>query len=101
MYGHLSGVENLEYFAALGGQPLTRSELLVRLADVGLSDGIAAARASTYSRGMRQRFRRVRTHVYAMLLTATRRPGAWVPPRLNRQWNRLTGMPSHRSETAP
>jgi ABC-type transport system involved in cytochrome c biogenesis ATPase subunit len=55
LYGHLSGVENLEYFAALGGQALTRSELLVRLVDVGLSDGIAAARASTYSRGMRQR----------------------------------------------
>jgi hypothetical protein len=32
-------------------------------------------------------------HVYAMLLTATRRPGAWVPPRLNRQWNRLTELP--------
>ena len=47
-----------------------------------------------------RRLRRVRTHVYAMLLAATRRPGAWVPPRLNRQWKRLTGMPSHRPETA-
>jgi ABC-2 type transport system ATP-binding protein len=55
LYGHLSGLENLEYFAALGGRPLTRSDLTRRLADVGLSSAVAAARASTYSRGIQQR----------------------------------------------
>ena len=55
LYGHLSGVENLEYFAALGGQRRSRSALVQRLADVGLSSEAAQARVSTYSQGIRQR----------------------------------------------
>jgi ABC-2 type transport system ATP-binding protein len=55
LYEHLSGLENLEYFAAMGGRSLTRPELMRRLADVGLSSAVAAARASTYSRGIHQR----------------------------------------------
>jgi ABC-2 type transport system ATP-binding protein len=55
LYGHLSGVENLEYFAALGGQRRSRSALVQRLADVGLSPNVAHARASTYAQGIRQR----------------------------------------------
>lgn len=55
LYGHLSGVENLEYFAALGGQRRPRWVLVQRLADVGLSPLAAEARVSTYSQGMRQR----------------------------------------------
>jgi hypothetical protein len=47
------------------------------------------------------RFRRVRTHVYAVLLAATRRPGAWLPSRLNRQGNRLTEMPYHAPRPRP
>jgi hypothetical protein len=40
----------------------------------------------------RGRLRRVRTHVYATLLTATRRPGALSPTRLSPHRNRLRGI---------
>lgn len=55
LYGYLSGVENLEYFAALAGLRPARSTLMARLADVGVRQDAAEARASTYSKGMRQR----------------------------------------------
>ena len=39
-----------------------------------------------------RRLRRVRTHVYATLLTATRRPGALSPTRLSPHRNRARGI---------
>lgn len=56
LYGVLSGLENLSYFAALatgGKQP--HSRLLDLLAGVGLDPVAATRRVSTYSKGMRQK----------------------------------------------
>ncbi len=56
LYGVLSGLENLEYFAALAtGQKLPRERLLSLLRDAGLDEMAAERRVSTYSKGMRQK----------------------------------------------
>jgi len=56
LYGVLSGLENLRYFAALGtGKKMSRPELLDLLASVGLDEAAAVRRVSTYSKGMRQK----------------------------------------------
>jgi ABC-2 type transport system ATP-binding protein len=56
LYRNLTGLENLEYFAALAGRPdYTRVQLLEFLKQVGLEDAAADKRLSTYSKGMRQK----------------------------------------------
>jgi len=56
LYRNLSGLENLEYFAALAGRPdYTRAELLGFFKRVGLADAAADRRVGTYSKGMRQK----------------------------------------------
>ena len=56
LYGVLSGLENLDYFAALAtGEKLPRSRLLELLTAVGLDETAAMRRVSTYSKGMRQK----------------------------------------------
>jgi len=56
LYGVLSGLENLKYFAALAtGQQLERARLVALLAEVGLDEAAAMRRVSTYSKGMRQK----------------------------------------------
>jgi ABC-2 type transport system ATP-binding protein len=56
LYRNLSGLENLEYFAALAGRPdYTRDQLLALFRDVDLPTESADRRVSTYSKGMRQK----------------------------------------------
>ena len=56
LYGNLSGLENLEYFAKLGGHSsYSKSDLQNFLNRVGLQDGAGDKRISTYSKGMRQK----------------------------------------------
>ena len=56
LYRNLTGLENLEYFAALAGRPdFTRQQLLAFFQRVGLPDGAADRRVGTYSKGMRQK----------------------------------------------
>ena len=56
LYRNLSGLENLEYFAALAGrQSLTRTEALGYFAEVGLAAEAAERRVGGYSKGMRQK----------------------------------------------
>jgi ABC-2 type transport system ATP-binding protein len=56
LYRNLTGLENLEYFAALAGRPeLTRVEALNYFAEVGLQAEAADRRVGTYSKGMRQK----------------------------------------------
>jgi ABC-2 type transport system ATP-binding protein len=56
LYRNLSGLENLEYFAALAGRPdYLRGELLNFFKRVGLPDEAADRRVGTYSKGMRQK----------------------------------------------
>jgi ABC-2 type transport system ATP-binding protein len=56
LYRNLSGLENLEYFAALAGRPdYLRGELLNFFKRVGLPEDAADRRVGTYSKGMRQK----------------------------------------------
>ncbi len=56
LYRNLTGLENLEYFSALaGGDHYSRQQLLDFCSKVGLPDGAADKRVSTYSKGMRQK----------------------------------------------
>jgi ABC-2 type transport system ATP-binding protein len=56
LYKNLTGLENLEYFAALAGKPdLTRDQLVSYFRDVGLAVEAADRRVGTYSKGMRQK----------------------------------------------
>ncbi|MCR6646051.1 MAG: ATP-binding cassette domain-containing protein [Terricaulis sp.] len=56
LYGMLTGLENLEYFARLGGHTeYSRSDLIGFLDRVGLQSEAVNKRVSTYSKGMRQK----------------------------------------------
>jgi ABC-2 type transport system ATP-binding protein len=55
LYGHFSGVENLAYFAELGGHRYSDGELRVFLRDAGLQAEAHDRRVSGYSKGMRQK----------------------------------------------
>jgi ABC-2 type transport system ATP-binding protein len=56
LYGVLSGIENLRYFAALAtGTRPHRLQALALLAEVGLDAVAADRRVNTYSKGMRQK----------------------------------------------
>lgn len=56
LYGSLTGLENLAYFAGLGGvSDLRRSRLSKLLVRAGLQPQALDRRASTYSKGMRQK----------------------------------------------
>jgi ABC-2 type transport system ATP-binding protein len=56
LYKNLTGIENLEYFAALAGRAdYTRADLLRFFTEVGLAAEAADRRVGTYSKGMRQK----------------------------------------------
>ncbi len=56
LYRNLSGLENLDYFAALGGQgSLDRNRLTEILVEAGLERETVGRRVSAYSKGMRQK----------------------------------------------
>ncbi|MGE3507978.1 MAG: ABC transporter ATP-binding protein [Vicinamibacterales bacterium] len=56
LYRNLTGLENLEYFAALAGRTeYTREQLLAFLTGAGLQADAADRRVGTYSKGMRQK----------------------------------------------
>ena len=55
LYGHFSGVENLAYFAELGGHPYDDATLRDFLAEAGLQQEAHDRRVSGYSKGMRQK----------------------------------------------
>jgi ABC-2 type transport system ATP-binding protein len=56
LYGNLTGLENLEYFARLGGHAeYGEADLAGFLRRVGLQDDAVGRRVSAYSKGMRQK----------------------------------------------
>jgi len=56
LYRNLTGLENLEYFTALGStESFSKAQLLGFLDEAGLPAGAAEKRVSTYSKGMRQK----------------------------------------------
>lgn len=56
LYPHLTGLENLRYFAAVAGAEVKSDEsLLQALSEAGLSAAHAKQRVHSYSKGMRQK----------------------------------------------
>jgi ABC-2 type transport system ATP-binding protein len=55
LYGHFSGLENLAYFAELGGQRYEELQLRQLLIEAGLPNEVHGRRAHAYSKGMRQK----------------------------------------------
>ena len=55
LYPQLSGLENLDYFLRLSGVRKSRTELISTLKEAGLEENAAGRRASSYSKGMRQK----------------------------------------------
>ena len=56
LYGNLTGLENIEYFTALGGKGAPdRGRLRETLVEAGLERAAADRRVSEYSKGMRQK----------------------------------------------
>ena len=55
LYGNLTGLENLQFFAGLGGEPPDKTIAAQLLIGVGLQREAIAKRVSKYSKGMRQK----------------------------------------------
>ncbi|MBC8070655.1 MAG: ABC transporter ATP-binding protein [Deltaproteobacteria bacterium] len=55
LYESFSGVENLQYFASLGGRDLGTDEATELLRDIGLGPDVARQWSRRYSKGMRQK----------------------------------------------
>lgn len=55
LYGSLSGTENLQFFAGLGGNSLSKSDAEMLLQQVGLQSEAFHKRIAHYSKGMRQK----------------------------------------------
>lgn len=55
LYGNLSGMENLQFFAGLGGDKPDKSTAEQLLKSVGLQPDAVQKRVSQYSKGMRQK----------------------------------------------
>ena len=55
LYRNLTGLENLEYFAALAGKKLAAERLREILVDAGLQSDAVDRRVAAYSKGMRQK----------------------------------------------
>ena len=93
LYRNLSGLENLEYFAALGGRDsLGRERLTDILAEAGLERGAVDRRVSEYSKGMRQKVGiaiAIAKQVNALLLDE---PTSGLDPKASNEFSALIGQ---------
>ena len=89
LYPHLSGAENLEYFASLGGSAVAGPELEGLLERVGLPRAAIHRRSGEYSKGMRQKVGlaiAVAKRARALLLDE---PTSGLDPRASFEFSRL------------
>ncbi len=93
LYRNLSGLENLEYFAALGGRDsLGRERLTDILAEAGLERGAVDWRVSEYSKGMRQKVGiaiAIAKQVNVLLLDE---PTSGLDPKASNEFSALIGQ---------
>lgn len=89
LYPRFSGIENLDYFSALGGKSHTRQELYELLERAGLQREAADRRVSGYSKGMRQKVGialALATGAKALLLDE---PTSGLDPAASHEFSRL------------
>ena len=92
LYRNLSGLENLEYFSALGGRESLPRELLTDiLASAGLPAAVVHQRVSGYSKGMRQKVGiaiAIAKEAEALLLDE---PTSGLDPQASNEFSELLG----------
>ncbi|HYO83660.1 MAG TPA: ABC transporter ATP-binding protein [Bryobacteraceae bacterium] len=92
LYRNLTGLENLEYFATLGGSSrLTRARLHSYLREAGLPDEAVDRRIGTYSKGMRQKVGiaiALARNARALLLDE---PTSGLDPKASNEFSQLLG----------
>lgn len=93
LYGSLTGLENLDYFARLDGHgPFGKDELLGYLDRVGLARSDAEKRVATYSKGMRQKVGiaiALAKNAKALLLDE---PTSGLDPKASNEFSSLLGQ---------
>ena len=93
LYRNLTGLENLEYFAALSGRDsLGRERLTDILAEAGLERDAVDRRVSEYSKGMRQKVGiaiAIAKQVNALLLDE---PTSGLDPKASNEFSALIGQ---------
>lgn len=91
LYGHFSGVENLAYFAELGGRRCSDVQLRLFLDQAGLQRDAHDQRVSGYSKGMRQKVGiaiALAKQAKALLLDE---PTSGLDPSASHEFSRLLG----------
>ncbi|MBM5812673.1 MAG: ABC transporter ATP-binding protein [Gammaproteobacteria bacterium] len=93
LYGNLSALENLEYFATLatGGRPV-RAELAQHLRTAGLTDAQLEQRVGGFSKGMRQKVGIAIALAKGADVLLLDEPTSGLDPKASNEFHRLLGL---------
>jgi ABC-2 type transport system ATP-binding protein len=93
LYGNLSALENLEYFATLatGGRPV-RAELAQHLRTAGLTDAQLDQRVGGFSKGMRQKVGIAIALAKGADVLLLDEPTSGLDPKASNEFHRLLGL---------
>jgi ABC-2 type transport system ATP-binding protein len=93
LYGNLTAVENLEYFATLAtGSRAPRAELLGHLVTSGLTEAQADQRVGGFSKGMRQKVGIAIALAKGADVLLLDEPTSGLDPKASNEFHRLLGM---------
>ncbi|KXU35893.1 ABC transporter ATP-binding protein [Cephaloticoccus primus] len=91
LYGHFTGLENLAYFAELGGHRYAESRLHDFLAEAGLQPEAHERRVSGYSKGMRQKVGIAIALAKEAKVLLLDEPTSGLDPSASHEFSRLLG----------
>jgi len=91
LYGHFTGLENLAYFAELGGHRYEESRLRSFLAEAGLQTEANTRRVSGYSKGMRQKVGIAIALAKEAKVLLLDEPTSGLDPSASHEFSRLLG----------
>lgn len=92
LYGHFTGVENLDYFAELGGHRYNKTELHAFLDDAGLQYEAQDRRVGGYSKGMRQKVGIAIALAKQAKVLLLDEPTSGLDPSASHEFSRLLGQ---------
>jgi len=92
LYGHFTGLENLAYFAELGGHRYEESRLRGFLAEAGLQPEAHTRRVSGYSKGMRQKVGIAIALAKEAKVLLLDEPTSGLDPSASHEFSRLLGQ---------
>jgi len=92
LYGHFTGLENLAYFAELGGHRYEESRLRGFLAEAGLQTEARTRRVSGYSKGMRQKVGIAIALAKEAKVLLLDEPTSGLDPSASHEFSRLLGQ---------